>query len=240
MTARRQASHVVVDTDALGCASDRRPNPRSERARAAVSELVMKHSRVLVIVVSTLIVVTASGCSTPRHSNAIPTTRSTPIAHGAAALEGRRLRLPRLAPGQACPAQPGRMLTLSDASGPAILEGPVGVMIPQRGNITKGIVELAESDTPGWYGVKTHWLVRPGYEGRVVLRARSLDDSGPMSILPNAMSGPLVIPPGPTSNGAGGWREQPSGTYVKGPGCYGVQLDGASFSVELVFEAVSS
>ena len=32
------------------------------------------------------------------------------------------------------------------------------------------------------------------------------------------------------------WHEDwPSGTYVSGPGCYAYQLDGASFSMTIVF-----
>lgn len=181
------------------------------------------------------------GCSRPKHASAPPTTEkpaSPPARTTVDTLESRPLRLPTLTPGQSCPTNSGQTLTLANASGPAILVGAVGVTIPQRGNLSEGTVDLAQSDVPGWYGIKTHWLVKPDYAGPLVVRAESLDGSGPISILADAGSGPLVITSDSTANGADGWREQPSGTYVKGPGCYGVQLDGTSFSVSLVFKAI--
>lgn len=154
-------------------------------------------------------------------------------------LQGRSLRLPTLSSGEPCPTSLGKTVALANAVGPAILVGAVGVMIPQQGNVAQGIVDLAPSDIAGWYGIKTHWLVKPSYQGPVLVRAESLSrSSGWISIHADASPGPLVIPSGPDANGADGWREQPSGSYVKGPGCYGVQFDGTSFSVSLVFEVV--
>ena len=70
------------------------------------------------------------------------------------------------------------------------------------------------------------------------MRAKKLDGDGPIAALGEATVGPVVIPPGPTSNTFAGWREQPSGTYVKGPGCYGFQVDGSLFSEEIVVDAI--
>jgi hypothetical protein len=153
-------------------------------------------------------------------------------------LRNRPLRLPVLKAGAACPASEGKEFNLSNVSGVAFLSGPEGVLIPQLGDVAHGIVDLAPSDVPGWYGIKTHWLVGPAYTGVVVFRAMSLEGSGPISILSDAEPGALVIGSGVTANGADGWRDQPSGTYVKHAGCYGVQIDGTSFSRQLVFQAV--
>ncbi len=200
-------------------------------------------TRLVGLAASTLVALSgvAAGCSGPKPSSAPPMSGkigSAPTSSTVSALESRPLRLPSLTSGQPCPATSGQMLTLANATGPAILVGAVGVMIPQRGNFSAGTVDLAQSDIPGWYGIKTHWLVRPTYRGPLIVRARSLDGSGPISILGDGGAGPLVISSASTSNGVDGWREQPSGSYVKHPGCYGVQFDGTSFSVKLVFKAI--
>ena len=87
-------------------------------------------------------------------------------------------------------------------------------------------------------GIKTDWTVNPRYSGWVVVRGKQLNGNGPVAALAEATVGTIVIPPGPTANTFGGWREQPSGTYVKGPGCYGFQVDGSSFSERIVVNAV--
>lgn len=46
------------------------------------------------------------------------------------------------------------------------------------------------------------------------------------------------LPPGPTIDGAHGWREWPGGTFLRSLGCYAWQVDGAGFSDVVVFEAV--
>jgi hypothetical protein len=43
----------------------------------------------------------------------------------------------------------------------------------------------------------------------------------------------LQIPPVPSS--FRGWRNMPSYTRVRAPGCYGYQIDGTSFSRVIVF-----
>jgi hypothetical protein len=114
----------------------------------------------------------------------------------------------------------------------------VSLLIPQIGDITHGSVQIAPSNITGWYGIKTHWLVSPSYSGWVVVRAEQLDGSAPVAALGEAGIGPVIIPPGPTANTFSGWRQQPSGTYVKGPGCFGFQIDGSNFQERLILKGV--
>ncbi len=114
----------------------------------------------------------------------------------------------------------------------------VSLLIPQAGDVLHGSVQLAPSDVSGWYGIKTHWIVNPSYAGWVVIRAEQLDGPGPVAALGSAGIGPVLIPPGRTLNTFDGWRQQPSGTYVKDPGCYGFQIDGASFEEHVILKAV--
>jgi hypothetical protein len=61
----------------------------------------------------------------------------------------------------------------------------------------------------GWREFKTLWFSLPAYQGPFVIRAKRLDSPGPILLggsdgLP-ATAAPLVVPPGPTLNGGGGW-----------------------------------
>jgi hypothetical protein len=132
------------------------------------------------------------------------------------------------------------MVTHPGMAGVALGKGPVTVIVGQSGDLEHGIVDLASSNVTGWYGLKTDWAISRRYSGWVIVRGKQLDGKGPVATLADATVGAIVIPPGPTANTFVGWREQPSGTYVKGPGCYGFQVDGSSFSEHIVVKAVLS
>ncbi len=140
--------------------------------------------------------------------------------------------------GGTCPTSSGAYIDVPGASGAAVVGKVVSLLIPQAGNVLHGSVQLASSDVSGWYGIKTHWIVSPSYSGWVVIRAEQLDGPGPVAALGEAGIGPVIIPPGRTSNTFGGWRQQPSGTYVKGPGCYGFQIDGVSFEEHVILKGL--
>ena len=155
-----------------------------------------------------------------------------------ASLRSHPIRLPPVARGAACPASGGAIVTHPGMAGVALGNGPVTAIVGQSGDLVHGIVDLASSNVAGWYGLKTDWAISPRYSGWVVVRGKQLDGNGPVAALADATVGAIVIPPGRTANTFAGWREQPSGTYVKGPGCYGFQVDGSSFSEHIVVEAV--
>ena len=155
-----------------------------------------------------------------------------------AAIRRRSVVFPKLSPGSTCPTSAGSYLDVPGASGLALKGKVVSLLIPQRGDVAHGSVQLASSDVVGWYGIKTHWFINPSYSGWVVVRAEQLGASTPVAALGEADIGPVIIPPGPTPNTYGGWRQQPSGTYVKGPGCFGFQIDGSTFQEHLVLMGV--
>lgn len=176
---------------------------------------------------------------------AIPSTVGVTCSSGGACLlhvpdrlRVRPLRLPAVARGASCPASTGTTVTHPGMGGVALGTGFVTVITSQAGDLAHGVVDLANSNVVGWYGIKTDWAISPNYSGWVIVRAEQLNGHGPIAALGEATIGPVVIPPGPTSNTFAGWREQPSGTYVKGPGCYGFQVDGSSFSEDIVVDAV--
>lgn len=83
-----------------------------------------------------------------------------------------------------------------------------------------------------WYpGVFALLVVSPTYSGPAIARGHRLGDSANVPF--TGRSGNLVIP---EADGTRGWRIFGSSINQKvAPGCYGVQVDGSSFSVVIVF-----
>jgi hypothetical protein len=153
----------------------------------------------------------------------------------------RPLHLPRLAAGAPCPVSSvDERIDWSRAKfpgSPGIGRGPV---YPGLGS-TEGVL-IATPDTQyggPWAGQKVFWYVLPSYRGRALVRGRRLD--GPQRLGFNGRRVPdreLRIDRGVSV----GWdthppgsRGIPSGIRVRVSGCYGVQIDGTSFSRVVVF-----
>jgi hypothetical protein len=164
-------------------------------------------------------------------------TSSQPASHSGAlrqstapltALLKRPLHFPVLRPGQLCPATHGTA------------DGPIRPIIAQQPPVIarRGIAYLAPTSAPPWLGIKTLWFSVPAYQGPFVIRAKRLDHSGPVALGGAPALAPLAVPSGPTTNSWNGWRTVPGGTWVKSPGCYAWQVDGLTFSEEIVVKAV--
>ena len=152
----------------------------------------------------------------------------------------RPLHLSRLAPGAACPVSPvDRRIDwtrINIFGGSGIGRGPV---YPGLGG-SGGHFDARPDDQYGgtWAGGKVFWYVRPSYRGRVLIRGRRLD--GPQRLGFNGRAVPRrelrihnysVSWPGQPP----GSRGLPSSVRVLTAGCYGVQIDGATFSRVVVF-----
>jgi hypothetical protein len=153
----------------------------------------------------------------------------------------RPLHLPRLAPGAACPVSRidqrvnWKRINIFGESG--IGRGPV---YPGLGGSGGHLNALLDTQYGGpWAGGKVFWYVLPRYRGRVLLRGHRLD--GPQSLGFNGRRLPLHelrIQPSDTVSWQGqppGSRGIPSGVRVRASGCYGVQVDGATFSRVVIF-----
>jgi hypothetical protein len=145
----------------------------------------------------------------------------------------RRLNLPVVAPGNACPRSHGQ--TVSAAFGPGLDGGPVYPV----GLGTAGTLGVVASD--GSYIQKVLWVGAASYSGPVLIRGGRLDRPGWVKF---ALSGSRPVDElrlqEPTAASPGeepGWREWPSSTYVPAAGCYAYQVDGIDFSRVIVFEA---
>lgn len=108
----------------------------------------------------------------------------------------------------------------------------------------------------GWWVLKTLWWIDPVEQGGVLIRARRLDGNGLILIGngppagrhvvtinteggPSTYSEDSVLPDSAeSSNFLDDWRNYPGATALRGPGCYGFQVDGKSFTETIVFEAV--
>jgi hypothetical protein len=153
----------------------------------------------------------------------------------------RALHLPRLAPGVACPvSRIDRRLDwkhINIFGGSGIGRGPVYPGLGRSG----GTAYARPDDQYGgrWASGKVFWYVRPSYRGRVLIRGHRLD--GPQRLGFNGRRLPdreLRIESWDSVSWEGqptGSRGIPSGVRVLVPGCYGVQIDGTTFSRVVVF-----
>jgi hypothetical protein len=148
----------------------------------------------------------------------------------------RPLHLPRLGPGAVCPvSRVDRRVDWTQINifgGSGIGRGPV---YPGLGGSGGHLYALPDDQYGGpWAGGKVFWYVRPSYRGRVLIRGRRLD--GPQSLGFNGRRLPareLRIESYDTVSWPGqprGSRGIASGVRVRASGCYGMQIDGTSFS----------
>jgi len=148
----------------------------------------------------------------------------------------RSLHFPVLSHDQSCPASPGAPVDTytSYFTGIALGDGPVRVVIGNRGDLLRGQVSVGS--TGG--ALETLWFAMPSYQGPFVVRGERLDGSGTIAVDGSASDpSALVVPPGPTANTEHGLRVAPVSTWLTSPGCYGWQVDGLTFTYVIVFDA---
>jgi hypothetical protein len=155
----------------------------------------------------------------------------------------RPLHLPRLHTGAKCPVShvdrkvDWKPINIFGVSG--IGRGPV---YPGLGG-SGGNVDASPDDQYGgpWAGGKVFWYVSPAYRGRVLIRGRRLDGRQRLGFNGRQVPGhELRIEPGDSVTWQGqpaGSRGVPSSVRIRADGCYGVQIDGRTFSRVVVFNA---
>jgi hypothetical protein len=92
-----------------------------------------------------------------------------------------------------------------------------------------------------WGGQILKWLEAPSYHGPVLIRGRALVGHAKLGF--GGGGTPLAemdLPPGSGDPKVGGWRFWPGYIRLRGPGCYGLQADGTTFSETIVFRACPS
>jgi hypothetical protein len=104
--------------------------------------------------------------------------------------------------------------------------------MPSQGGLFGGSV---------WGGQALQWLGAPSYHGPVLIRGRKLTSHDELGFGGGAV--PLAemdVPPGGGDPNAGGWRFWSGYTRLRSPGCYGLQVDGTTFSEIIIFRACPS
>jgi len=92
-----------------------------------------------------------------------------------------------------------------------------------------------------WGGAKVLWVSSPDYRGPALIRGYQVDGTNEVRFERGAdPPAELQFP----AEGAGwspdlelGWRQLPSYTRLRAPGCYAYQVDGLDFSEVILFEA---
>lgn len=145
-----------------------------------------------------------------------------------------------MGPGERCPVSPiDERVDWESANifgGPGIGRGPV---YPGLG--ADGGKFAVRDQFHGWFAGKLFWYADPSYRGRALVRGRRLDGSGSLGFIKrNKLKPEFRFGPNDTVSWDGqpsGSRGQPTFTAVSASGCYGVQIDGTSFSRTVVFTA---
>jgi hypothetical protein len=153
----------------------------------------------------------------------------------------RPLHLPRIAHGAACPVS--RVDARIDWKRTNIFGGS-GIgrrpVYPGLGLSSGHLNATPEHPYGGpWAGGKVFWYVRPSYRGPILIRGRRLD--GPQGLgfdggrVPNREFRIGRYDTVSWERQPSGSRGRPSSVRVRASGCYGVQIDGTTFSRVVVF-----
>jgi hypothetical protein len=162
-----------------------------------------------------------------------------------ASLIGGPVHLPALRPGARCPATSGHRVHNRYFTGMVLGNGPVRVLLADRGDLRHGRVDLGRSSSHSMHAIQTLWIATPSLPGPFEIRGGRLGRSGRIEVKPGADgltpgSGPLVVPRGATVNTfPNGDRTVPGSTWVSSPGCYAWEVDASHFSDVIVFQALA-
>lgn len=196
-----------------------------------------------------LVVVLLAGACTATGSDPEPRVeRSTPeslrasaSASGASSVQLAALRRPWAQPqvpvGTACP-----VTTVSSRPDPEL-----GLLLGSGPGRPSGLDEgavfnyLSPKERPDWTdktwgGQKVLWAVDPAQTGPVLVRGRRLDGPGALAFDDPAVA-ELVLNIDDDEGRGGGWKDYPSYTRVRVPGCYAYQVDTAEGTWTIVFTA---
>ena len=139
---------------------------------------------------------------------------------------------------------PGRPANTFAPFGSSIALGPgpvypvVDVDPPYDPAAPAAHVALDRSHLPqgGWYAFKALWIIRPSYRGPVLIRGGRIDSHGQLRFDRDANPSRVIVIARQTLR-LTTWRNRPSATRLRGPGCYAYQIDGLTFSKVIVFRA---
>jgi hypothetical protein len=150
--------------------------------------------------------------------------------------------MPSVPPGAACPVT-DRWLIGTDSLplGAAIGGAPVYAFLAESGHPAY-FESMGVGNLGYWQRIDALWVAGPGFRGEAVIRAARLDGPGDVSFgdITERVPSPTLGLDGShgQSIGTDGWTvigQVP--LLVRGPGCYGIQIETAAGSTVSVFEA---
>lgn len=159
-------------------------------------------------------------------------------------LRARPLRLPALPPGAACPAAQGQSVHAS--FGAAIGDGPVYIVGMGTDGVLHAVRPAAGSRGAAAWGYQfSLFIIDPRYQGPVLARGGQID--GGQRLLFNGgldqlngfspktitLLSQLRLESGPGFGAP--WPNFPADLRMVTPGCYAIQVDGATFSEVIIF-----
>jgi hypothetical protein len=167
-----------------------------------------------------------------------PATTTRAVHDGAstvAELRDRRLRAPRVQPGQPCPSADVNLRL--NGVGPAVQAGPVAVAL-----LGEDVALRYDDQQEGSrHRAKALWLVRAEQAQPVIVRGKRIGGRGAVEFS-NGERDFRTYPltggnrPG-TSTAPLEWRDTPSSVLVRHPGCYALQVDRPDFQSIFVLAA---
>ena len=172
-------------------------------------------------------------------SSAPPTTSSHREETTLADLRQRPLHIAQLRAEYPCPNS--RPRTISPDFGPGLGDGPVYHIGFSNGVLRFSYPPPKDSlfARSQWGGQKVLWVSDPAYDGPILIRGRQMD--GPNQLRFGEGSAAILQELAFGAHGAGNltdlWRNFPSYTRLRSPGCYAYQVDGDGFSDTVVFRA---
>jgi hypothetical protein len=157
----------------------------------------------------------------------------------------RPIHLPHIAAGSRCPVSaPGHKVYRNQAA--AIGSGPIYVLSFMAFGRTAVLPFVLPSPAlfggSAWGGQVLKWIGAPSYHGPMLIRGRKLTGRDGLGFgagkVPQAE---MDLPPGGgVVSKDGGWRFWSGYARLRSPGCYGLQVDGATFSEVIIFRACLS
>ncbi len=175
---------------------------------------------------------------TPGTASAGKTSTPTEGSDIWALLRQKPLHLPTLAPGAACPVDVEKQVSPDVGLAPG--DGPLYPVAPWKHGTYNYAGVAVSSD--GWYYLKVLWAAQPHFQGQALIRGHQLGGTNELRFSDGGAGSPAEPELHFVADGSGanssGWNTLATYTRVRAPGCYAYQVDGASFSEVVAFQAV--
>ena len=194
---------------------------------------------------------TPGNIPSPTTAKATPTATKAPFVPTATPvidwtqLEQKPVHITALAAGAVCPATTSQYKVSPDYLYAA---GQTPVYVVSQIPLARVAFTSPGPLDPGstWHIAQIHWEIAASYHGPVLIRGKQMD--GAHAVMFNGGLGQPASNPDGTEPllpelrlyGTGQWTAVVTNVRLNAPGCYGLQMDGATFSNLVVIQAVFS